>query len=172
VAWTALTSLEHDDEDRYDLEKGMPDGYEASDYPSGCCFQISKADLERAGCEGGEPGDTCRFSAMGEVTSIFKSMDGCRIEIELSQFAGEDGKFFALDTDADGVFPSAPMICLCQRELEKMGLDADCERGDMIHLIGTARLESTSSTEYGGDMHCLQITELSCEDESTESRNG
>jgi len=173
VTWAALQSLQHDDEDRYDLEKGMPDDWEAPDYPSGCCFSISKADLAKAGCEDGEPGDTCRFSAMGEVTSIFKSVDSCRIEIELQQFAGEDGKFFELDQGGDNAFPGNPSIYLCQRELEKMGLEADCERGDLIHLVGTARMESASSTEYGGDMHCLQITELSAaEDESDESRNG
>jgi hypothetical protein len=164
VAWAALANLAHDDEDLYDMSKGMPEGYEPSEYPSGCCFSVSAEDLERAGCEGGEPGDTCRFSAMGEVTAIHKSIDGCRIEIQLGEFAGEDGKFFDLEQPG--------YICLCERELGKMGLEADCERGDMIHLIGTLRMESTSSTEYGGDMCSLQIVELAAEDESQESREG
>jgi hypothetical protein len=43
--------------------------------------------------------------------------------------------------------------------------------GDTIHLIGEARLEHMSSTEYGA--RCmLQITQLGFEDESTESREG
>jgi hypothetical protein len=163
MGWASLVDLSHDDEDKYDLEKGMPEGYDAPDYPQGCCFSVSQADLEKAGMEDGDPGDTCRFSAMGEVTAIFKGIDNCRIEIQLGEFAGEDGKFFDLEQPG--------YICLCERELEKMGLEADCERGDTIHLVGTARMESSSS-EWGGDMCQLQIVELSAEDESTESRNG
>lgn len=164
MAWASLVSLAHDDEDKYDLGKGMPDSWEAPDYPTGCSFSLSAADLAKAKAEGGEPGDSMRFSAMGEATSIFKSLDGCRIEIEIGSFAGDDGKFFELE--------SSTCICLTQSELEKMDLDAGCERGDTIHLIGTARMESASSTEYGGDRVCLQITELTFEDESEESREG
>jgi hypothetical protein len=163
MAWASLVSLEHDDNDRDDLERGMPDGYSAPDYPGGCCFSISAADLAKAGLEDGEPGDVCRFSAMGEVTSIFKALDSCRIELQIGEFAGDDGQFFDLEEPA--------YISLCQRELEKVGLDADCERGDMLHIVGTARLESSSSTEHGGDTHMLQIVEMSyAEDESQESR--
>ena len=53
-----------------------------------------------------------------------------------------------------------------------MGLEADCERGDTIHLIGTVRVESVSSTEWGGDRVTLQVTELTyAEDESSEARD-
>lgn len=163
MALRSYSDLGHDDEDRYDLEKGMPESYSAPDYPPGCCFSISAEDLAAAGAEGGEPGDEMRFSAMGEVTSIYKSMDGCRVEIQIGEFAGEDGKFNDLSAPA--------YVCLCERELGKMGLEPDCERGDMIHLIGTAHLQSSSSTEYGGDMCMLQITSLTYEDESSESRD-
>lgn len=165
MAWAALADLAHDDEDLYDMSKGMPDGYEPPEYPTGCRLGISQEDLEAAGCDGGEPGDTCRFSAMGEVTAVHKGIDDCRVELQLGEFAGEDGKFIELNEPA--------YICLCERELGKMGLEVDCERGDMLHLIGTVRMESCSSTEWGGEMCSLQIVELSyVEDESTESRKG
>lgn len=153
--------MAHDDEQLFDLSKGMGKDYEPPEYPGGLCFSISREDLERVGGEGGEPGHTMSFSAMGEVTSIFKNMDGARIELQVGELAGEDGKFFDLDQPA--------YLCLCGPELEKMDLDADCERGDTIHLIGMARLESSASTEYA-DMVTLQVTDLTFEDESTESR--
>lgn len=164
MALRSFTSLAHDDDDLYDLSKGMPKDYEPPEYPPGCCLNIAKEDLERSGAEDGELGDTMRFSAMGEVTSIYKAIDNCRIELQIGEFAGEDGKFFDLSQPT--------YMCLCERELDKMGLEPDCERGDMLHLIGTARMDSASSTEYGGDMVCLQIAEMTWEDESVESREG
>ena len=165
MALRQFHDMSHDDEQLYELSKGMPDDYEPPEYPNSLQFTISQKDLERAGADGGDIGDTMRFSALAEVTSIFKGMDHCRIELQIDEFAGEDGKFF------DPSFPGC--ICLCDPELEKLGLEADCERGDMIHLIGSARLESSSSTEWGGDMVTMQITELTyAEDESTESREG
>ena len=164
MALRVLANMAHDDDDLYDLSKGMPDDYEPPEYPTGLCMSITCEDLEQAGAEGGEPGATMRFSAMGEVTSNFKGMQDCRIELQIGEFAGEDGKFFDLTDPA--------YICLCSSQLDKMGLDADCERGDTIHLIGTARLESLSSTEFGGDRCSLQVTELAFENESEESREG
>lgn len=163
MAFHKFASLAHDDDQLYDLAKGMGKDYEPPEYPSACQFTLSREDLEQAGADMGDPGETMKFSAMGEVTSIHKDMDGCRIELQLGEFAGEDGKFFDLST------PS--YICLCGPELEKMDLDSDCERGDTIHLIGMARLERSSSTEFA-DQVTLQITDLTFEDESTESRMG
>lgn len=159
-----LHDMSNSEDQLYELSKGMPDSWMPPEYPSGLCFSLTQDDLERAGAESGEPGASMRFSAMGEVTSIFKGIDTCRIELQIGEFAGDDGKFFDLENPA--------YICLCQDELEKMDLDDDCERGDLIHLIGTARLESLSDTEYGGQMCSLQVVELSFEDESAESREG
>lgn len=164
MALRNLASMAHTDDQIYDMSKGMPRDWEPPEYPSGLCLCITKEDLAEAGGEGGEPGHTMRFSAMGEVTSVFKSMDDCRIELEIKQFAGEDGKFFDLSQSA--------YVCLCGPEMEKMDLDDDCERGDTIHLIGAVQMQSMSSTEYGGDMVTLQITDLTFEDESAESREG
>ena len=163
MALRSFADLRNDDETMYDLAKGMPSGYEPPEYPTGCCFQISNADLVQAGAEDGEPGETMRFSAMGEVTSVFKSATDCRIELQLGEFAGEDGQFFDLEQPA--------YICLGAAELAKMDLEADCERGDTLHIIGTARLESCSSTDFG-DNCMLQIVEATYEDESEESREG
>ena len=157
-------SLELNDEEKYDLMVGSmgPAMPEPPDYPSNLQFQISKEDLATAGAEGGDVDDVMHFAAMGEVTSTFHGRDNCRIELEVTQFAGEDGKFFDL---------SQPVhLCLCGPELEKIALSDDAERGDMIHLIGKARLESRSNSEYGGDMASLQIIALTYEDESDESR--
>lgn len=163
MALRQFADLAHDDEQIYDLSKGMPDGYEPPEYPYGLQFTLSSDDLAKAGGEGGIPGATMRFSAMAEVTSVFKGIKDSRIELEIDEFAGEDGKFFDLANPA--------CICLCGRELEKMELDDDAERGDTIHLIGTARLENYTSSEWG-DRVTLQVTELTFEDESSESREG
>ena len=167
MAFRQVHSLAHDDDDMYDMSKGMGPDYEPPEYPGGCQFSMKCEDLERAGCEDGHLGDVCNFSAMCEVTSVIKSLKGgCRIELEMQMFAGEDGEFFE-------VSDPCPYLCLTDKELGKMDLDDDCERGDLIHLMGEARVESTSSTEYGGEMCCLQITQLGfAENESSESREG
>lgn len=148
------------DDDRYDIEA---QGVDAPDYPPTLCFCIDEKDLEQAGAAGGDIHDTMRFSAMGEVQSVNIRADWTRIELKLCEFAGEDGKFFGLTTPAH--------ICLCDQELEKLDLDADCELGDMLHLIGTARLEGVSRSEFAKQA-TLQIVELTVEDESQESREG
>lgn len=154
----APVSMEWDDDDILDhVPSGDAD--DAPCFPPNLCFMMDSEDLAEADADGGSPGDTMNFMAMGEVTSVHASMTGCRIELELTQFAGRDGKFFNMRKPAS--------ICLCRPELAKMDLDEDCELGDLIHLIGEARLESHSKTEFG-EMSCLQITKLTFEDESTE----
>lgn len=158
----ALVSVANDDEQIYDLCKNMPDGYEPPEFPYGLQFSLSADDFAKADAEGGNPGDTMRFSAMGEVTSVMRGREDSRIEMELCLFAGEDGKFFDL--------AQPPCICLCAAELDKIGLDDDAERGDLIHLMGTLRMESMSDNEWSGKRVSLQITELAfAENESDES---
>lgn len=164
MALRDLRSVKYDDEEQYDRSRNMPSDYEPPEYPCGLCFCITKADLEKAGGEGAEPDKTMHFSVMGEVTSTFLGREYCRIEVQLNQFAGDDGKFFGLETPA--------CICFQGPELEKIELSDNAERGDMIHLIGEARIESVSDTEYGGAMVQLQITALNYEDESNEARKG
>lgn len=158
-----LVNLARDDDDLYDLAKGMPLDFEPPEYPSGLCFSLCAEDMAQAEIEDAKPGDTLRFSAMGEVTSIFVSQDDARIELEVTQFAGDDGKLFEMKEPGH--------ICLCEGELAKLGLETDCERGDTLHMVGEACVQSCSSTEYSGERCVVQITDLAyLEDESTESR--
>jgi hypothetical protein len=161
MAWrNEPASMEYDDDEI--LDRLMPDA-EPLTHPPGLIITLDCDDLEKAAGASGSPGDILRFSAMGDVASVFRGEDGSRIELELCEFAGEDGKFFDLGRPA--------YLCLCSSELDKMDLDDDAERGDMIHLIGEARLMSTHDSAFG---RCasLQIERLTYEDESTESREG
>ncbi len=165
MALRNLADMKHSDEDSYDLSRGMPPGYEPPDYPGRLQFMLSEADLAQLGGDTASIGASTRFSAMGEVTNIFRDMDDSRIELQITEFAGEDGKFFDLDQPAT--------ICLCEREMNLMDLDDDAEMGDTIHLIGTARVQHMSSSLIGGDTVCLQVTEMAfSENESAESREG
>lgn len=172
MALRQLRSMAHDDDELYDLAKDMPDGYEPPEHPSGLRFTLPKAVLDAAGGSGGKPDDSMRFALMGEVTSVFCGREDSRVELLVTQFAGEDGKFVDID-DEDSERPwMAPSICLCGPQLEKLDLEADCDLGDLLHLIGTARLESIAKDEFCGERANLQITELTVEDESAESREG
>ena len=166
-------SLEYDDDELLDR---MSCSYEPPSYPYGCQFYLDEADLEEAAGEKGRVGDSLSFSAMAEVTSVHCGPRDSRVELRITEFAGDDGKFFEIAKDAgdkdDFTYQRFGCVALCNAELEKMGLEADCELGDTIHLIGEARLESLSRTEKGGDVACLQITKLTFEDESAESREG
>jgi hypothetical protein len=164
MALRQLKSTAYNDEEMYDMSRGMGPNYEPPEYPCGLCFCISKDDLEKAGGEGAEPNATMRFSAMGEVTSTFLGREDCRIEVQLSEFAGDDGKFFDLETPA--------CICFTGPELEKVELSNNAEMGDLIHLIGEARVESISENEFSGGMVQLQVTALDYEDETAEARAG
>lgn len=166
--------LEYDDDDLLDR---MSASYEPPSYPYGCQFSLAEDDLEQAAGEKGRVGDVMRFAAMAEVTSVYSGTKDSRIELKINEFAGDDGKFFEITKDIgdkdDFTYQRFGCLCLGTPELQKMGLEADCELGDLIHLIGDAKLESVSRTEKGGDIASLQITRLTfAEDESTESQEG
>lgn len=68
-------------------------------------------------------------------------------------------------------YPYGLRISLTHKELEKLGLDADCEVGDVIDLRAFAEVTSVSvnQTENGNDCRVeLQITKLAVENESAE----
>ena len=170
MAMRNYVDMAHDDEQLYELSKDMPDDYDPPEYPSGLCFTVPVSVLEQVEAEGGDPGDTMRFAVMAEVTSVFRSMDDCRVELRITDFAGENGQFVDLDDDDEMPWMS-PSLCLCAAELDKLGLEADCELGDTIHLMGTVRLESLSNDGFSGERARLQIVELTyAEDESGENR--
>ena len=69
-------------------------------------------------------------------------------------------------------FPYGLKICLTHKELEKLGLDADCDIGDVIDLRAFAVVTSVSKGEGGHEGKYarveLQIEKLAVENEMTE----
>ena len=68
-------------------------------------------------------------------------------------------------------YPPGLRICLCDGELEKLGLDADCEEGDYIHIVAFATVISVHK-ENGQKRVELQIEKMALEDESKEAPDG
>lgn len=162
MAWNnEPVSLEYDDDDI--LDRMMPDMPEPPAYPPNLCFSVNEDELEQAAGAPGSVGDCMDFAAMAEVTSVHVEAErGRRVELRITEFAGDDGKFFDLKTPG--------YICFCDYELDKLGLDCDCEVGDMIHLIGEVCLKAVHRHEFGSNAE-LQIQRLTFEDESSESRD-
>lgn len=68
-------------------------------------------------------------------------------------------------------YPYGLCISLTHDELSKLGLDADCEVGDMVHLFAMAKVTSVTSNASESMETCrveLQITDLAVEDEDNE----
>lgn len=69
-------------------------------------------------------------------------------------------------------YPYGLRICLSHKELKKLGLEADCDIGDVIDLRAFAVVTSVSMNKIeGGDDECrveLQIEKLAVENETTE----
>ena len=92
------------------------------------------------------------------------------VDMEMS----DEEKFDALMPIAMPQKPDYPYglrISLTHKELEKLGLEADCDVGDVIDLRAFAVVTSVSSRESEGENHCcveLQIQKLAVENEMTE----
>jgi len=72
-------------------------------------------------------------------------------------------------------YPYGLRICLTHEELAKLGLEADCEIGDVIDLRAFAVVTSVSVNETESGKNCrveLQIEKLAVENESTEDMAG
>ena len=73
-------------------------------------------------------------------------------------------------------FPYGLRICLTHKELEKLGLEADCEIGDMIHIKAMGRVTSKNESENedtsgAAEYNCrieIQIESMALEDETLE----
>lgn len=68
-------------------------------------------------------------------------------------------------------FPWGLRICLEDDQLKKLGLDADCDIGDVIDLRAFATVTSVSKNETDKGSCCrveLQIEKLAVENEMTE----
>ena len=71
-------------------------------------------------------------------------------------------------------YPYGLRISLTHKELEKLGLDADCEFGDMLDMRCFATVTSVSKHEVNGEGTCcveLQIEKMSVEDEMDEEED-
>lgn len=70
-------------------------------------------------------------------------------------------------------YPMGLRICLTDREMEKMGVDAsDACVGGLIHLHAMARITSVSSDDRNGHKSCrieLQIEDMCVESEDEEN---
>lgn len=65
-------------------------------------------------------------------------------------------------------YPPGLCICLCDKELDKLGLDKEpLEYGDMIHLHAMAIVRSTSTNQSGCRVE-LALAFISAEDEEEE----
>ena len=68
-------------------------------------------------------------------------------------------------------YPWGLCISLDNESLDKLGADADCEVGDLVHIMAMAKVTSVSqneTTEGTNKRVELQIVQMSVEDESTE----
>lgn len=65
-------------------------------------------------------------------------------------------------------YPYGLSICLCQDELEKLGIDFDSiERGDILHLHALAKVTSTSESDtQGGETKRVEMQIMFLEIES------
>ena len=66
-------------------------------------------------------------------------------------------------------YPFGLRICLTEKELSKLDLDADCDVGDIIDIRAFARVTSVSTNEMEDGKSCcrveLQIEEIAVEPE-------
>lgn len=69
-------------------------------------------------------------------------------------------------------YPYGLSISLTHDELAKLGLDANCEVGDMLHLFAMAKVTNVNSNASESSQSCrieLQITHLAVESEDEEN---
>lgn len=68
-------------------------------------------------------------------------------------------------------YPYGLSLCLTHNELAKLGLESNCEVGEMIHLFALAKVTSISKQDTGNGEECrieLQVTHLGTESEDEE----
>lgn len=62
-----------------------------NDYPSGLCICLTDAELDKLDLDpDADVGDMLHITAMGRVTSVSKTPDGCRISMTLTDIGVED----------------------------------------------------------------------------------
>jgi hypothetical protein len=151
-----------DDEILDQMRPSMP---EPREYPGGLSFTISAEDVERCGGEGEcRPGDVIDFAMMIQASAVERKIDGCRIEGQIMMLSLGDNPLVEMPDDG-----MRPCICLLDGDMERLDLDDDAASGDLLHLIGRARVEATNESQYSsGKRATFQIIEASVEDEDQE----
>lgn len=69
-------------------------------------------------------------------------------------------------------YPYGLRISLTHSELEKLGLEPDCDVGDTVHMVAMGRVTSISISEGEDNSNCrveIQIEKLAVEDEDHET---
>jgi hypothetical protein len=156
------------DDQLYDMARARAgsavDAGDLPDYPPGMRFTIRECCFERLGIEDAKPGATVKFAAFARVTSCNLRTDGCRVELEIDMLKLGDGEFAELDE------MGRPSICLDEHDHDRLDLDPDCETGDVLHLMGQARVMAVDDNRFMGRSVTLQCEEgLVVEDEDRES---
>lgn len=86
----------------------------------------------------------------------------------------EDMPMMASSPAALPTYPYGLCISLCDDELAKLKLPADCEVGDMLHMHCLAKVTSVSKNETTDGARTrieLQITAIAAEDEDGENED-
>jgi hypothetical protein len=161
-------SMKLNDDQLFDMDKARRAGPitptdDLPEYPPGMRFTIRECCYEALGIDQVKPGSTVKFAALCRVTSCNHRTDGCRIELEIDMLQLGDGELAELDEMA------RPSICLDENDHDRLDLDDDCETGDLLHLMGEARVMSVDDNRFMGGSCTLQIEQgFVAENESTE----
>jgi hypothetical protein len=79
----------------------------------------------------------------------------------------------AADEPSAPTYPYGLTLCLCNEELEKLGLDGECEVGDLLHVHAMAKVTSVSKMDNeSSGPSCrveLQIVSMVGENEDDEN---
>lgn len=159
--------MAHDDDQLYDMAKARAgiDDSDLPEYPSGLRFTVMECCFERLGIDTMEPGATVKFAAMARATSVNQRIDGCRIEAEIDMLSLDGGQLAELDEGA------RPSISLDENDHARLDIEQGCERGDMLHLMGEARVEAVDDNRWMGRSVTLQITAADVESEDGEAND-
>lgn len=94
--------------------------------------------------------------------------------VDMTRSRGEKAEEVAETMPSVMDIPDVPYglcLCLTETELEKLGLDDDCEVGDLLHLFCMTKVTSVSKHDSGNGPNIrieLAIISMSVEDEATE----
>lgn len=93
--------------------------------------------------------------------------------VSMALTAKKDGESNDFMNECAPIYPYGLTISLGDEQLSKLGLPAECEVGDLMHMHCIAKVISVSKndTESGTRTNvALQITDIACENEDEENR--